>query len=1056
MTKNRRDEDTERLLRCALRTLLEHTEDYIYIKDKDIICRAASDSFLKLMGAVSADEVCGKPDSELFGRELAGHYRSDDLKVIDEGRSIVGEVENAKPANGKNHWGRTSKYPVRDDSGEIIGLLGISTDVTDDVNRQRKEETFQKLTELFNNIPGGYGISHFENGFFCSDMESDGLFLIPYLTPDHVHAHSGRRFAELVFEPDRQVLIDEYERVKSLPDETGNVDLRIHGSDGKLHWLNFRFRRAYLKDGLQYFYVAYIDVDSQKLSELEMLKARQMYDDAAQEARLLVWTYDPETDQAAMMQSGFTQEFITRLGIPAFIEHFSEKAGNDITARDRKDFLAACRRIREGDDFAECRVGIEIPGEAELLYERITFRRISDKNGKMLTVHCCGQDITGEMKLREKYEREMDNLRHNNGESLIAKGHCNLTQNLLLEYDSSERKENSSFRPGITYDKVYEGLLAQAYMESDRSVIREKLSRQELMSGYRQGETQTSLQYRRRTGGREYIWVSMTVHIYAVPETGELELFSYAYDITERKMNDTMMQLIAAKYFEYICLISIPDSSVKFLIETGADTCFDKGVKIPYEEYCEYMRSNHIGQERLRAFNEAVSLENIAEGLKAGEKYTATYMWLEQGKVRCRKMDYSWYDREAGIVLAAAADVTAFHERDQKQLLEVQRSRQAAERASEAKSAFLSTMSHDLRTPLNGMIGFTEIALQESSPAKTKEYLEKIRSSGVLLKNLVNDTLELSRIESGKMLYEPEAVQCPALLQEVVTALQPSADLAKVDLETDFSACPEEVVCTDRLKVQKILLNLLSNAIKYTPENGRIIVRVMKMDAPVRGRTHRMIVEDNGIGMSRAYLKRIYEPFSQEKHRQENVSGTGLGMTIVKRITDLIKGTIVVESTPGKGTRFTVELPMPATDQQPADRKMSEEPVSTLGGRRILLCEDNDINAEIVTILLKDREMTVDWAKNGREGFDMFRASAAGTYDAILMDLQMPVMDGIEATKRIRKLKREDAATVPIIAFTGNAFEEDVRRCLSAGMNEHIAKPVDPAHLFRVLSSLIH
>ena len=364
---------------------------------------------------------------------------------------------------------------------------------------------------------------------------------------------------------------------------------------------------------------------------------------------------------------------------------------------------------------------------------------------------------------------------------------------------------------------------------------------------------------------------------------------------------------------------------------------------------------------------------------------------------------------------------------------------------------FLSSMSHDLRTPLNGVIGFTKLAIKESDADKKQDYLEKIESSGELLLDLVNDTLELSRIESGKYTLEPETLDLRQLAENTVTALRPSAEIKSIRLETELAALPSIPVRADKLKMQKILLNLLSNAIKFTPSGGSVRLSATTLDGSENGFNYRFMIEDTGIGISPEFLPNLFEPFSQE-HRQTNVgtTGTGLGLAIVKRIVDLMGGSIHVQSKLGKGTRFTVDLPLKPAGEEKADA-VQPNPTASLKGKTVLLCEDNYLNTEIAAILLKEQDILVDCAVNGEEGVKMFQNSLEGYYDAILMDLRMPVMDGCEATRAIRKLDRPDAKTVPIIAMTADAFEESLHAALDSGMNGYVTKPVIPEKLFSAL-----
>jgi CheY-like chemotaxis protein len=338
-----------------------------------------------------------------------------------------------------------------------------------------------------------------------------------------------------------------------------------------------------------------------------------------------------------------------------------------------------------------------------------------------------------------------------------------------------------------------------------------------------------------------------------------------------------------------------------------------------------------------------------------------------------------------------------------------------------------------------------------------KDYLSKIKVSGSLLLDLVNDTLMLSRIESGKMVINPDVVDFNRMIHHITVPIRANANVKGIQFELETVGIPANLVLhMDRLNTQKIFLNLLGNAIKFTPEGGSVLFRIEAFDNPEFGTNYRFTVKDTGIGIGKDFLSKLYEPFTQEHASDANSLGTGLGLSIVKQLINLMGGRITVQSEVGRGTEFTVYLYFEiAQDKAKANRTLpnhSED--KDLRGKKILLCEDNYLNTEIAKTVLEMQGLLVTCAANGKIGSDIFAASMPGEYDAILMDLRMPVMDGYEATEAIRKMNRPDAKTVPIIALTADVYEKDKKKTTEMGMNGHVSKPLDPAFLFSELRRL--
>ena len=374
---------------------------------------------------------------------------------------------------------------------------------------------------------------------------------------------------------------------------------------------------------------------------------------------------------------------------------------------------------------------------------------------------------------------------------------------------------------------------------------------------------------------------------------------------------------------------------------------------------------------------------------------------------------------------------------------------QSAERASKAKTDFLANMSHDIRTPMNAIIGITTLMKNElHQPEKLAEHLDKLENSGQLLLGIINDILDMSRIESGKTTLNVEKMNLPQQISQLDSIIRQQAGQRRQTFTVNTHLQHENVLA-DPNRLNRVLMNILSNAVKYTPTGGHIRFEVDELPRNEHYARYRFVVQDDGIGMSEAYQKTLFDPFTREERSGTNkVQGTGLGMAITKNIVDLMGGSINVESTTGKGTRFEVVLEFPVdaeADTVPEAQVLpeEEEETSPLSGMKFLCAEDNAINAEILEMLLETKGASCTICSNGQEIVDAFASVKPGEYDMILMDVQMPVMDGLEATRRIRNGENPLGRTIPILAMTANAFLEDMQKSKEAGMDEHLSKPVD-------------
>ena len=376
-----------------------------------------------------------------------------------------------------------------------------------------------------------------------------------------------------------------------------------------------------------------------------------------------------------------------------------------------------------------------------------------------------------------------------------------------------------------------------------------------------------------------------------------------------------------------------------------------------------------------------------------------------------------------------------------------------AEEGSRAKSSFLFAMSHDLRTPMNAIIGYAELMEAHWGEKEvTTNYLQKLKGASQFLLALIGNVLEIARIESGKETLNEAPWNLMMLEETLDILLDREISRKQLTVNRNVNIRHANVYC-DALKIREIIMNLLSNAVKYTSEGGKIVLDIEEKPSALDGfMTLQIRVSDNGIGISKEYVPYIFDAFTRERSSSESgIIGTGLGLRIVKSFVDLMNGDISVKSEPGKGTCFTVEISCRKIPEEELQQQMEEQPENvSLAGRRLLLAEDNGLNAEIAMTILQDADAEVELAADGKIAVDKLQDVPAGYYDAILMDIQMPNMNGYEATKAIRKLT-DERAKIPIIAMTANAFEEDRQAALAVGMDDYVAKPVEISELFRTI-----
>lgn len=540
-------------------------------------------------------------------------------------------------------------------------------------------------------------------------------------------------------------------------------------------------------------------------------------------------------------------------------------------------------------------------------------------------------------------------------------------------------------------------------------------------------------------------YIEKDLELISAKREKEIELKEYANVISKLTVNE----------LNYIGIIYADTNQFEFLAKSENIKFPDVRQKTDYDACCKYVSDNFISEDERKHFKAITNLDVILSKLETLGKFSQSYIRTQDDGKTCHQLSYQWLDDTSRQILIRRYDVTESFLREKEQLREVREARSAAEKANEAKTTFVSRMSHDMRTPMNGIIGMTRIAMQQDNPEKTRDCLTKIDTSSKFLLGLINDILDIQKVDSGTINLHPTPYLMKNFDKYIDSVIKPLYEEKHQTFHVETHQQVNAVPIIDHLRFNQIMFNLLSNSVKYTPDGGDISFIVNNEIIPGHKERITAIVKDNGIGMSREFQKVLFDQFTQEERENNGeIQGTGLGLSIVKKLVDLMGGTVEVESELNKGTTFTITLDFDYIDanQKEWEQKSKIEEYNYtydgLAGKHILICEDNRINREIAKTLLAEKDMTSETAENGQVAVEMFLNSAEGTFDAILMDIHMPVMNGYDAAIKIRESARRDAATVPIIALTADVISDDVRRFAVNRMNGYVAKPVEPKALY--------
>ena len=902
----------------------------------------------------------------------------------------------------------------------------------------------RQLMDLLNHLPSGIGLFELTGQSIVQLYLNDGFYQMLEDTREKRMSYSDNQFVQAIHPEDRALLENIHANLLR-GDKRLELTCRMRSGKGEYLWIHLVGTVEAISDGRTILYCSFSDVNQQMKAQLSLQKDQIMLKLAMQTAKMSSWEFDVvqkciHQDETSQFQHGY-EKLVENVPESLIADGFVHPSSAEVY---RKLFASVTKAegVLQGDAY------VRTVDRKGYWWERIIMMPIFDQNGKHIRSIGTTIDITEQKVLETKYKQQVQAFNSANSLNLIAKGIYNLSRSRVECYHG-ETDDAVKVETIHTYEDGLNGTAALFVNQQEAEKFQTQFNRQTLMQQLGTGNAEITYEYQRKTAQGKIIWAKTTGKLYSEPTSGDTMCFIYSYDINEQKTAQDMIDTVVRVDYDYLALLDC--RTLDYTVYANSEnlrTPLPPFHSSDYEREVEEYAKMYLLPEDVEQNIHDMCIANICEQLKTKDSFVAYAAMRENdGTVGRKKLQFSYLDRANQKVLITRVDITDVYRREQEQSRELRE-------ANNAKAEFLSHMSHDLRTPMNAIIGLSELAQDElNDPAAMKSYVGNIQSAGQFLLGLVSDCLDFEKLSAHKM----QLHNVPYLYQEFRDSMTMMiAPLCRQkQIAFTFTQSAPYTVFIDKVRFEQIFFNLLSNAVKYTQTGGKVeFIADSHLNEDQSLVLCDFYVRDNGIGMSEEFQQRLFMPFEQEiGDGRAPQQGTGLGLSIVKELVELMGGTIRIRSRQGEGTEVMVHLDMvhaPGMEYAP-QRPQSAAELERLSGKTILLLEDQPLNMTIAKKLLEKHKITVVCAENGSQGLEKFAQSPVNFFDAILTDIRMPVMSGLDVSKKIRALDRMDAKTVPIIAMTANAFEEDMQESQKAGMNAHLSKPIDPGLLYQTL-----